>query len=532
MKHQIKRCLAMCFLCLTLLAVWLTPGMAGSTGHSLTYLSVAVVATEDQHLSPLTSRDRDMHSLLALCYEGLMALDDDGRPVANLVTHVTPPSEEGGRRWLFHLRNDVTFHNGKPLTSADVIATIDRIAALYNEGRDSGLPREERGIYANLVEAYLSGWRALDTYTVQINGNRGYYGLLQAMTFPILPAEEVANALPSGTGPYRIMEYEPGDKLWLTAYAGYRKPVENVSNIVATIYPNVDRALEAFDAGSADVAMTRSLAATRYTGSLRSFSMSYSTRQVELLLMHHNERRGILRDENVRRAIMAAIDRTALLRNIYQGMATLADSPVPPGSWLYDSTATQEPFDTERAKELLDEAGWHPNPDHNNMRGRDIDGTTALLRLTLLTYEEPAGGVRQSTANLIAGMLREVGIECTVSVVTYGRVRERLSAGNYDLVLCGMNLDVVPDPGFMFLGIDSNYSRYRNSTMDQLIADMRAQITEEGYRQAMSEVQHQFVADAPFMCLYFRNGSLLTRDTFSNVRVLRELELFRGIEAW
>jgi len=514
-----------------LLAVWLMPGAAGGAYHGLTSLTVAAVAREDAHLSPLTSRDRDMHSLMALCYEGLVALDDDGRPVPALAERWEPPTDNN-RRWIFHLRTDITFHNGQPLTSADVVATLNHIFELgqYDEKRVSNLPREERGVHANLMEAYISAWRAIDDYTVQISGSRAYYGLLSAMTFPILPAEEVASALPPGTGPYRIAEYDSGDKLWLTAWSGYRKPVANVSNIVALIYPNIDKALEAFDAGAVDVAATRSMAATRYTGSLRSFSMAYSTRQLELLLIHHRERKGILRDDNVRRAIIAAIDRTELVRQVYQGMATVADTPIHPGSWLYDGSATQEPYNVTRAMELLEEAGWQLNDD--GVRERFVDGTPTLLSITLLTYEEPTGGVRQSAANRIVDMLRTVGIQCTVSVLSYGRVRERLAAGNFDLVLCGMNMDVVPDPGFMFLGLDTNYSRYRSDTMDDLIKNMRAQTTPDGYRQAMSEVQHQFVADAPFMCLYFRNGSLLTRDTFSDVRVLRELELFRGIEAW
>ena len=517
---------------LALLAVWLMPGTAGAAGgayHGLTSLTVAAVAGEDAHLSPLTSRDRDMHSLMALCYEGLVALDDDGYPVPALASWTAPTD---GRRWLFHLRTDVTFHNGKPLTSADVVATLNYIRELgqYDDKGASRLPREERGVHANLIEAYVSSVTAMDTYTVQITGSRAYFGLLSAMTFPILPAEEVASALPPGTGPYRIAEYEPGDRLWLTAWSGYRRPAANVSNIVALIYPNIDKALEAFDAGAADVAMTRSLAATRYTGSLRSFTMTYSTRQLELLLMHHRERKGILRDDNVRRAIMAAIDRTALIRQVYQGMATLADTPVQPGSWLYDGTATQEPYNESRAIQLLEQSGWELNA--AGVRERFIDGTPTPLKLSLLTYEEPTGGVRQSTANAIAEMLRKVGIDCTVTVWSHTRVRERLAAGNFDLVLCGMNMDVVPDPGFMFLGLDTNYSRYRSNTMDELIKNMRAQTDEDNYKRAMSEVQHQFVADAPFMCLYFRTGSLLTRDTFSDVRVLRELELFRGIEAW
>ena len=178
----------------------------------------------------------------------------------------------------------------------------------------------------------------------------------------------------------------------------------------------------------------------------------------------------------------------------------------------------------------MKEAGWTPN--EAGVLERFIDGSPTPLRLNLLTYEEPTGGVRQSAANTIADMLRVVGIDCSVSIASFGRVKERLSKGNYDLVLCGMNLDVVPDPGFMLLGIDTNYARYRDDTMDSLIKNMRSQTSESGYKQALSEVQQQFVADAPFMCLYFRTGVLLTRDTFSDVRVLRELELFRGIEAW
>lgn len=506
-------------------------GASSNAVHNMTSLTVAVVGGEDANLSPLTSRERDLHSLMALSYEGLVSLDDSERPTPCLAEEWTAPGDNS-KRWVFRLRSGVTFHNGKPLTSADVIATLDYILALgqYDEKRGSDLPREERGVYANLMEAYVTSWKALDEMTVQITASRPYYGFLNAMTFPILPAEEVGNPLPSGTGPYRIAQYEPGDRMWLSAWQGWWNPIPNVQNIVATIYPNTERALEAFDAGQADVTMTRSLTATRYTGSLRSFSLPYATRQLETLMMHHNEKKGILRDETVRRAIISAIDRTALVRQIYQGMATPASTPIMPGTWLYDMSAMEEGYDPATARALLEDAGWTLNI--NGIRERFVNGAPTLLQLNILTYEEPSGGVRQSTANAIADMLRQVGIETTVTVSSYGRVKERLEAGSFELALCGMNLDVVPDPGFMLLRIDSNYSRCGTDTMIELIKNMRSQASEAGYKRAVSELQHQFASEAPFMCLFFRNGALLTRDTFSNVSVLRELELFRGVESW
>ena len=246
--------------------------------------------------------------------------------------------------------------------------------------------------------------------------------------------------------------------------------------------------------------------------------------------MHHSEKKGLLREEPIRRAIIAAIDRYILIRNIYQGMATLTDVPVSPASWLHDSMAMQEPYDPARSRALLEQAGWRVNEE--GMRMRVIDGTPVPLKLNILVYEEPSGSVRQTAANAIAEMLYQVGINCSVTLSSFERVRERLTAGNFELALCGMNLDVVADPGFLMLGVGTNYCRYREKDMDDLIKNMRLKTGENEYQQAMSEIQHRFVSDAPFMCLYFRNGSLLTRDTFSDVRRLRELELFRGIEAW
>ena len=130
--------------CALSLAALLLPGAAGATGtvyHNLLSLTVAAVGSEDPNLSPLTCRDRDMHSLMALCYEGLVALDDDGRPVPALAERWDPPTDSN-RRWTFHLRTDVVFHNGEPFTSADVVATFNRIFELgqYDDKRVSNLP--------------------------------------------------------------------------------------------------------------------------------------------------------------------------------------------------------------------------------------------------------------------------------------------------------------------------------------------------------------------------------------------------------
>lgn len=524
---------------LALLLTWmlcLAPLCAGATGEEsgkIQALTISIVMQNPSaFFSPLTLRERDPLSVLNLCYDGLVELDDTERPMPGLASSWEAPVE-GGSRWTFHLRPDVTFHNGQPLTAQDVCATLDHIfftLAQYDEERkNSPLDAEERGVYGNL-NAYISGWRALDDSTVEITAARKYYGLLSAMTFPVLPASEVANQCPSGTGPYKIEVYEPGDRILLSSNSKWwngRPP--SVLNVMATIYPDTEKALAAFDAGEVTTTMTRSLSATRYSGSMRSFSIPYRTRQVEMLLMHQKSK--MLGDEVVRRAIISAIDRTALTRQVYQNMAVPVTTPIQPGTWLYDESATQDSYDPEGARKLLDDNGWIQNSE--GIRSKTVGGDQQVLSLRLFTSEEPGNSVRRSAAELISEMLSEVGIKVTITPYTHQELKGLLQEGNFDLALCGINFDVVPDAGFLLMsGLISNYCRYSSEPMTSLFNDMRKQSVEADYRKSMSAMQHQFVSDAPFMCLYARTGALLTRETFTNVTILRELDLFRGIESW
>lgn len=513
---------------LVLTLLFLLPALPVSAGHGLDGLTIGIVAADDMVLSPLTVRERDPLSILALVYEGLVQLDDDEIPQPCLAATWDAP-QGSSNRWIFHLRPDVTFHNGKPLTAQDVVATLDYIFMLggYNEEHKSELPPQERGVWGNLV-AYLKSWRALDNQTVEITAKRNYYGVLNAMTFPILPAEAVSQASPPGTGPYRIESYEPGDRIWLTSNATWWSAPPTVYNIVASIFENTDRVLDAFDAMQVDVAMTRSLSATRYANSMRSFLLSYRTRQLEVLFMQHV---NLLADANIRRAVISAIDRDRLIKLVYQDMATPAQTPIAPGTWLYDSSATSDPYDPAAARALLDAAGWLVNA--KGVRTKTIDGTPTDLKLRLMSYEEPGNSVRRNAAAAIAEMLSEVGIATSSAPLSYDDAKLRLEKGNFDLALAAINLDVVPDPGFMLYGgLADNFCRYKEKNMNDLINKLRTQTESMGYQDTMRELQQQFVMDAPFMCLYFRGGAVLSRQTFTDARDIRELELFRGIESW
>ena len=142
--------------------------------------------------------------------------------------------------------------------------------------------------------------------------------------------------------------------------------------------------------------------------------------------------------------------------------------------------------------------------------------------------------MRVEVANRISDALLEVGIECTVETITYKDAAEKLKAGSYDLCLAAFNIDFTPDPGYMLIsGNTANYTRYRSSEMDSLIQNkLRKAMDETEYAQTLYEIQNLFWQDCPLVCLYYRNGAILTRQMFTDARDVREPEVLRGIETF
>ena len=494
------------------------------------YLTCAIVATDDLELRPLELNQRDVVSVLDLVYEGLFSMDDNYMPQPELAYSYEFISD--GRRLRVKLRDDVTFHNGQKLTANDVVATLDYMLELsgFDSDLNSEYELEDRGLYYSTFYSVQS-WEAEDEHTLLFRMRRASFGSLYALTFPILPASEVANAMPSGTGPYKYDGYERGSAIWLVSNKTWWKRAPQVTNIRANIYKDSEKALNAFDAQDVDVAMTRSINASRYSGSLNSFSLSARTRQLEVLLM--NRAYKYLKSDDsgknlVREAISYAINRSELISSVYQGMATIAYTPVPAGTWLSNESTIRDIYDPLMAESLLDQAGWKMADD-----GKRYKDGKAMESFRILVYDEPGSTVRTNAANKIVEQLKAVGIPAYVATWSRGDVLTKLKSGDYSLALAAFNFDVGPDPGFTLTSTAScNYTRYRSDDMNDLLGQLRRSVVPDDYQNAMSLIQDQFEQDIPYICLYWRTGSLLSRSAFTDARDIRELELLRGVESF
>jgi len=201
---------------------------------------------------------------------------------------------------------------------------------------------------------------------------------------------------------------------------------------------------------------------------------------------------------------------------------------VPTGTWLSNESTIRDQYDPLMAESLLDQAGWKMADD-----GKRYKDGKAMESFRILVYDEPGSTVRTNAANKIAEQLNAVGIPAYVATWSRGDVIVKLKSGDYSLALAAFNFDVAPDPGFTLTSTAScNYTRYRNDDMNNLLTQLRTSVTPDDYQNAMSLIQDQFEQDIPYICLYWRSGSLLSRSAFTDARDIRELELLRGVESF
>ncbi|MEG0640824.1 MAG: ABC transporter substrate-binding protein, partial [Clostridia bacterium] len=288
-------------------------------------LLLGMVSVHTTEIRPLEPKERDIVSLYGMVYESLVTIDDNGIPQPLLAENWT--ENGGGQTWTFTLRENITFSDGTPLTANDVVASCQYILDLAKNKE-----LEDNGFYQN-IKFMVASIKAPDERTVIVKAERSYYGLLYAMTFPVVPATQVAQSNPVGTGPYVIKSFEAGTLMWLVANEKWWQTQPQVKEIMASFFPSNKQMITAFEYGRVDAAVTRSVAAAQYKSGINSLSINYSTRQLETLLMNHQI--FPLGSLKVRQAIRYAINVDKIAQNVYMGMTIKADTPVPSGSWMY-----------------------------------------------------------------------------------------------------------------------------------------------------------------------------------------------------
>ena len=473
---------------------------------------------------PIGVRTEEMYQLFSLVFDTLIGVNGSNM----LVPSLAMSWRSGGERiWLISLRQGVTWHDGSSFTADDVVSTYDRIR------------RQTDGYYSDAAENIVSLMK-LDDSTIRVEMRSDGLSALYCLNFPITKAN--SDEVLMGTGAYRL-ESMTDEEIKLTVNTDWWGGTPQIETVEFLARGSNDLAIASYEAGMLDFVPTNSLTAKQYSSAGETVVASCMTQQMETLLINHNNTH--LRKREFRSAIAHLVDRSSIIANVYMNNARSCDMPVPPDSWLYDSSQVVYGYDRELALSLLTEQGYTIDEDGN------IGYFGEKVSLRILVGSTPENSVRAEAAQLIADSLTSFGIGVELITANHDTASASpdpeseapysgdtefvrlLREGNWDLALVGFSLSESNSLSkYLTPSGSNNFGHYSSETMTSLIEIMDSAVDEASLREAAYAVQSEFAEELPFIVLYFRLNSVIYSADIQGIGQLREPRLLENMKDW
>lgn len=344
----------------------------------------------------------------------------------------------------FDLDPRATWHDGKPVTSADVVFSYQRAIELSDVARalrriTSVKAEGDRRVVFTFARPY--GEQFYDaTYHLMIVPSH----LLAGIPRDSLPTSAFARN-PIGNGPFRWSRHVPGQLIELAANERFFLGAPDVKRVVFRVASDAEARINMILSGEADVVPYINLAAqgrAKQDSSLEVVPVISPTITYALFNQRASGDRTrphpILSDVRVRRALLLALDRESMARSVYGGYAGVPDGPVPQAfAWVGTPGSTAQKRDVARARSLLRAAGW---TDSNGDGILDRDGVPLEL-----TANVPNGTPqRPMLAQQMQAQFLEIGVKLNILLVSNSIFVERRNKGEFDLDFASANMDPTP----------------------------------------------------------------------------------------
>jgi len=451
---------------------------------------VMIIESSPTNLDPRVGIDAYSERIDNLLFDDLLDRDEHLNVKPGLADRWDIPDP---LTYVFHLHSGVKFHNGAALTSRDVKWTFDSL-----------LQGKIRSTKAAAFR-YVDRVEAPDDSTVVFHLKEPFATLLWNLSdgaMGIVPYGSLAeiSAQPIGSGPFRFISAEPDKEVIIERNPDYWHDPPRLERVRFMVVPDgTTRALE-LRKGSADLeinALTPDMVVTLEREPALDVLRGPGT---VLQYMGFNFRDPVLKDVRVRQALAYAIDRRPMLEYLWRGFAQPADSILPKQSWAYTNKVQTYNYDPERAREILDAAGYRP------MSG---------VRFHLVMKTSTDENTRLMVA-VLQQQLRDVGIQLDIRTYEFATFFADVSKGAfqlYSLRWVGGNED--PDifeyafHSNKFTPNGANRSFYSNPKVDALIDKARAELDQRKRAESYAEIQRILAEDLPSLNLWYLDNVLV-----------------------
>ena len=445
-----------------------------------------------------------------LVFDGLITNNEKGEPIPNVAESYEV--SEDGKTYTFKLNKGIKFTNGQELTAKDVAFTFTSIC-------DPGYDGPRMDAVNNLVgyEEYnkgdassVEGIKVIDDYTISFTNKNTDAAGIWNFSYGIMPEsvygfekgnfQAVKDKLlqPVGSGAYKFVHFKPGQEVKFEKNADYWKGEPKIPYVVMKV-TNAQTLLQELMAGTVDIdrvgAKPENIDPLKQAGFLN-LDLYMQNGYGYIGLNYGSDK---VKDPKVRQALLYGLNRDGFMQSYYQGYGQVYNSHILPTSWAYNPDVPKYEYNPEKAKELLDEAGWK---DTNGNGVRDKDGVE--LELQWLTYT--GSKYVDALIPIVQQSWEQIGVKVTPELMEFGTMMDKVNNREYDIFNGAWNLSIDPDPSGIFAisqDVPGGFNNigWRNEEADKLLKEGKGTTNQEERKKAYAEWQLKFSEDVPYILL-------------------------------
>ncbi len=478
--------------------------------------------------NPLDTKNTVNRDVFSLVYDSLYKTSDNGSPYPVLAERAVCSADN--LSWEITLKNNISFHNGEPFSSKDVVATINYL--LTNET-----------IYKNNIKN-ISSVRAASAYSVIISLNYPAVNFPAQLTFPVISESGFGPDGFNGTGNFKVKEYVKMKKLVLEAKEAYIKDKYSISSVEVSLVSDKDTAEFANQSGLSDVYVFETLHSESSDLSKNGIkAKDYISNTFGFLLLNND--RLMFKDVNVRKAISLSVNRNEIVENLLFSKAVATSTPIRPDYYLSVPDKEIE-YSTDKAKELLSENGYVGDistgvfekdvtyeilPEDEEINPEDtVPTVTSKVKVSFEILVNSENTFRLQIANAIAGSLKYAGIEAKVKAVSFEEYQTAYAEGNYDALLASV---IIPEDNDLTQFVSENgFTRFPGGEGLKIINDIASSPEEDKKREYYHGLYDYFSEKQPLISLYFEKMSLMYSKRISGNLSPTAFCVFNKIEEW
>lgn len=500
---------------------------------------------EPRHINPLLSQSDADRDLVRLIYSGLLKYNEDGKLVPDLARSYEISPDE--LNYTIYLKEGITWHDNIPLTTADIIFTIQ---TAQNSDYGSSQRINWQGVEVEKI----------DDTTLVFKLKNKYAQFLNNLTLPILPehlwanikpinfALSELNIKPIGSGPYifkklqkdtlgRIQLYE------LEANKNFYNGGPFIERVKIKFYSSEDELINSYNKNEVNnlgLISPNNLSKLKYKQRLAIEKMIMP--RYFGIFFNQNQSK-ILSDKDVRLALAYGTDKTSLIQEILDGNGVSINSPILPSLLGDNANIKKYDYNPELASSKLKDAGWNKtniadqpsssNPEQNEILTKGEE--TLTIKLTTSTWPELI-----AVANVLKEQWKKIGIDLQIETLPTPDLQQVIRDRNYQMLLFGEILSLDPDPFSLWHSSQKrdpglNLALYDNKEADKLLEDARKALNPLERAQKYDDFQKLVIEELPALFLYspyYLYGHSKKIQGFNNKIISTPSDRFLNIEQW